>query len=49
MKKFDGLGCIFIIIVMLFMMHCCISLSNMVLRDIKVIKANTTEILNRGK
>lgn len=47
-EKDDGLGCILMIIVMLFMMHCCTSLSN-IERDIKDIKANTTEILNRGK
>lgn len=45
-EKDDGFGCILIIIVMLFMMHCCTSLVN-IESDMKVIKANTTEILNR--
>ena len=47
-EKDDGLGCILMIIVMLFMMHCCTSLSNLE-SDMQVIKANPTEILNRGK
>ncbi len=44
----DTLGCMFFIIVIMFMIHSCDSLSNIENR-VKKIEANTTEILNRGK